>query len=189
MGATSYTAQIGSAAWPRAGGTRQWEAAGLVGAALLMAVGAGFGVATMLMGGARINEAAARTAEMTGKYHRLHEADFEQTLFPVAEGIGGLGTAAGYPAPCGVVISGIDTSRGGAVVKWQRSHGSCAATRMGRGETAMLPAWAVQGGGAVAVEVFSSSMPSMVADREGYAVSFAAPAGGVVPMVVSKSGR
>ena len=130
-----------------------------------------------------------RTAELAGKYPRLHEADFNETLFPVAEGIGGIGEAGGFPATCGVVITGIDTRQGGGVVKWQRSHGTCAASRINSGDTTMLPVWAVRAGGALAVEVFTASVPSRVADRDGYAISFAPPVGGIVPAVLSGGRR
>ena len=189
MGGTSYTARTDGCEWPRARTWAGWESFGLVIATLLMAVGAGFGVSTMLMGGARIEEAAMRTAEITAKYHRLHEADFTETLFPIAEGIGGAGEAAGFSSACGVVISGIETSPAGATVKWQRSHGSCAASRMGRGEAVILPGSVPRGVGLVAVEVFTASMPSRTADRDGYAVSFAAPASGVVPVVLAGGRR
>ncbi len=84
----------------------------------------------------RLEEAAARTAQIATQYATLHDNDFDELLFPIARGIAGQ-----RPGACGVVVSGVGQSKAGRmVVLWQKAQGTCAASRVGRvGEVALVP--------------------------------------------------
>lgn len=84
----------------------------------------------------RVDQSAAQVMQIVSQYTDLYDSDFTGVFFPIAQTIAGNNAALATPAACTVVVSGLDVADRTAlipkfVVKWQRSTGTCATSKVG----------------------------------------------------------
>ena len=124
-------------------------------------------------------QAAERATELVSLYSRLYDSDFNETLFPITQGVAGKDEA-GRPLACGIVITGLDPAPAGGArtVKWQRRYGECPDSRLTTEAKLDAPANAP----VVVVEVVSGPTHG-----NRYAVAVAVPQKLALPAIVPGS--
>lgn len=130
-------------------------------------------------GAGPVAQAAARATELVSLQSRLYDSDFNQTLFPVTQGVAGK-DAAGRPLACGIVITGLEPAAadGTRAVRWQRRYGRCPVTRLTPAAVLDEPA---------AVPVVMVEVAGHPARGDAYAASVAVPQKLALPVVMAGS--